>query len=326
MKNVKVYTNSSFNDTIEIVSYLQPVTYHIVLGVNFFADFLSSFSDFFGGKSQSYQSRLASINNEVIEGIKQKVYSIGGNAAIDLKIDNDEISAQGKSMIMVTAIATAVIIREKPNKEVSANQTLSKSNVRAVTFEDFTKYQKKKYIIKTLEISRHIGPINRLLPEIQPDDFDVLPFVFESINNGEGDVNPKDFSRESLATIGSMLNILDFESRSKILYENLRFVLDEINVGFFRITKINFYIELIEEHNCVDYRNLNDILHMDSKLIRDKIVNHYLRGINNKSIFFPDDIDLLRSGLEILESLDVRKEEYFEKFQQTIDNLEELFE
>lgn len=324
MKNIKVYTNSYFNDTIEIVSYLEPVTYHIVLGVNFFADFLSSFSDFFGGKSQSYQSRLASINNEVIEGIKQKVYSIGGNAAIDLKIDNDEISAQGKSMIMVTAIATAVVIRERTNKEVSTNHNLSKSNVRAVTFEDLTKYQKKKYIIKRLEITKNIGPINRLLPEIQSDDFDVLPYVFESINNGE--FNPKDFTKESLTTIGGMINTLDYELLSKVLYDNLKLVFDE-NVVY-RINKISFYIELIEQYNGVDYRYLNDMLRIDidSKLSSDKIVNHYIRGINNKSIFFPEDIEYLRRGLEILESLEVKEEEYYIQFQQTIDNLEELFE
>lgn len=325
MKNVKVYTNSSFNDTIEIVSYLQPVTYHIVLGVNFFADFLSSFSDFFGGKSQVYQSRLASINHEVIEGIKQKVYSIGGNAAIDLKIDNDEISAQGKSMIMVTAIATAVVIRERTNKEVSTNHNQSKSNVRAVTFEDFTKYQKKRYIIKTLEVVSHnIGPINRLLSDIQSDDYDILPFIFESINNGE--FNPKDFTKESLTAIGSMINTLDYELLSKVLYDNLKLVFDENKEVVYRINKISFYIELIEQFNGVDYRYLNDMLRIDSKLSSDKIVNHYIRGINNKSIFFPEDIEYLRRGLEILESLEVKEEEYYIQFQQTIDNLEKLFE
>lgn len=323
MKNVKVYTNSSFNDTIEIVSYLQPVTYHIVLGVNFFADFLSSFSDFFGGKSQSYQSRLASINNEVIEGIKQKVYSIGGNAAIDLKIDNDEISAQGKSMIMVTAIATAVIIREKAIRESSV-KPLSKGNMKAITFEEFSRYQKKMEIIKTLMDSKNIGPINRLNLDLEGDNIDVIHYVFKSINQGE--FNPKDFTKESLNSIKNILNSMDYESRSKILYENLKYVLDENNEIIYRINKTTFYIEVIEEFMSVDYHQINMILPIGNKLSSDKIVNHYVRGLNNKSIFFPEDIDLLRSGLKILESLEDIEEEYFEKFQQTIHNLEKLFE
>jgi uncharacterized protein YbjQ (UPF0145 family) len=325
MKNVKVYTNSSFNETIEIVSYLQPVTYHIVLGVNFFADFLSSFSDFFGGKSQSYQSRLSAINHEVIEGIKQKVYSIGGNAAIDLKIDNDEISAQGKSMIMVTAIATAVIIKEKSFSEIRVNNEIPKNGLKAVTFDDFSNFQKKRWILKTLEVSKHCGPISSLLTEIKSENFDVLPFVFVSINNGE--FNPKDhLTRESLNTLSDMVNSLDYESRVDILYGNLKYIIDEGNNVIFRNNKLSFYIELIEEYNSIDYRFLNEILLMSSGNTLEKNINHYVRGIEKKSIFFPEDIIHLQKGMEILVSLGIKKEDYHEKFLHTIDSLERMFE
>jgi uncharacterized protein YbjQ (UPF0145 family) len=322
MKSVKVYTNSSFNETIEIVSYLEPVTYHIVLGVNFFADFLSSFSDFFGGKSQSYQSRLASINKEVIEGIKQKVYSLGGNAAIDLKIDNDEISAQGKSMIMVTAIATAVVIKERSSSEMKNNVT--RSGLKSVTFEDFSKFQNKRWIIKTLEVSRNIGPINRLLPEIKSENFDVLPFVFDSINNGE--FYPRDFTRESLNIISDMIYSLDYESRARQLYDNLKYIVDEKNNVILRTQKHVFYVNLIEQHNSIEYRFLNEILFVSSGDTLEKNVNHYVKSIDKKSIFFKEDINYLQKGMEILESLGIKKEDYYEKFLHTIDSLERMFE
>lgn len=61
---------------------------------------------FLGGKSESYQKTLESINNQVINQLRNKAHSIGANCIVGLKIDNDEISAQGKSMLMVTAIGT----------------------------------------------------------------------------------------------------------------------------------------------------------------------------------------------------------------------------
>ena len=64
-QNVKVTTTSGF-DGVEIEEYLEPITAHVVVGMNFFKDFLSGFSDFFGGKSKTYQNTLASINDEVI--------------------------------------------------------------------------------------------------------------------------------------------------------------------------------------------------------------------------------------------------------------------
>jgi uncharacterized protein YbjQ (UPF0145 family) len=104
-KNIKVTTTSGF-DKISIVEYFEPVTAHLVVGMNFFKDFMSGFTDFFGGKSESYQKTLESINSQVINQLRDKAHSIGANCIIGLKIDNDEISAQGKSMLMVTAIGT----------------------------------------------------------------------------------------------------------------------------------------------------------------------------------------------------------------------------
>lgn len=121
MKNIKVYTVGSLNN-VEIEKYIDTVTYHVVIGMNFFADFMQSFTDFFGGNSESYQKRLKEINNSVIEGIKSEVLKSGGNCAIDLKIDNDEISAKGKSMIMVTAIATSVVINSNKLIEIKQNK------------------------------------------------------------------------------------------------------------------------------------------------------------------------------------------------------------
>lgn len=129
LKNIKVTTTSNF-DNNEITEYLEPVSAHIVIGMNFFKDFLAGFTDFFGGNSHSYQNILASINEQAIEKIRKKAYTIGANCVVGLKIDNDEIGAQGKSMMMVTATGTAAIANftEKSNKIEKLKKLNSVSN------------------------------------------------------------------------------------------------------------------------------------------------------------------------------------------------------
>src|SRR5690606_33633612 len=100
-------------DGLKIKRYLKPVSAHIVAGTNLFSDFLGSLTDVFGGRSQSYQKQLTALYTEAIERIKYAAYEIGANCILGLSIDMDEISGKGKSMFMLTAVGTAVIL-EKP--------------------------------------------------------------------------------------------------------------------------------------------------------------------------------------------------------------------
>ena len=320
MKNIKVYTNSTFNDKIEIVDYLQPVTYHIVLGVNFFADFLSSWTDFLGGKSQSYQTRLAEINKEVIEGIQRKVYQIGGNAAIDLKIDNDEISAQGKSMIMVTAIATAVIIKEVTK---SAPVVQPKKGIIAVPNQDYLRYKEKQEFREQIIGSKNIGPLNRLIPNLKSEHYDLITDLFNTINYG--DFNPKDFLQGSYDVIKNMLTAMDVENRSEALYNNLSVINDERNEIDYRAVKCQFYIYMIETTDSVEYKHLNEFLPVASEKLKPFLIDHYVKNLDKKAIFYPSDIEYLQKGISIMEGIGANKEDYFESFQGTIERLERLF-
>ncbi len=145
-KNVKVTTTSGF-DGIEIEEYLEPVAAHVVVGMNLFKDFIAGFSDFFGGKSNTYQKTLETINDEVIEELRKKAHAVGGNCVLGLKIDNDEVSAQGKSMIMVTAIGTAA--RAKFPKQSAAS--VQKARTGTVSIEKFNYLKKKKEYVTASE-------------------------------------------------------------------------------------------------------------------------------------------------------------------------------
>lgn len=94
----------------QISEYMGTVCSHIVMGTNVFSDIAASFTDFFGGHSSSYQSKLSIMYDEVSKDIKSKAHHMGANAIVGVRIDFDEISGKDKSMFMVSISGTAVKI------------------------------------------------------------------------------------------------------------------------------------------------------------------------------------------------------------------------
>ena len=279
MKEVKVFTVSSFNDDIVIEKYLKTVTYHVVIGMNFFADFMQSFTDVFGGKSDSYQKRLREINSEVINGIKQEVHKIGGNCAIDLKIDNDEISAKGKSMIMVTAIATAVIIK-KENVNSSINN---------LTIDDFTiTHSKLSHTIQMLVYKQEL--IERKGQDIYLASFcehdklkandvykDLLIPSKDFLLNAIDSNNKLTMWKDSIELI---LNLNSAEIKREFIYDFMKEILNRLNDQNFKLVKHFFDESLIIFLNqrLIDNERNYEWFNMDD--INFKTLGLYLMGFN----------------------------------------------
>lgn len=108
-----IISTTSTLEGYDILQYLGTVSSHIVTGTGFFSDFAASFSDIFGGRSESYQKQLISIKDAVLSRLQNDAKRLGANAIIGLKIDFDEISGKGKQMFMVTGIGTAIIIKSR---------------------------------------------------------------------------------------------------------------------------------------------------------------------------------------------------------------------
>ena len=145
-ENRILITTSSNIEGAEIIDYLEPVTAHLVIGMNFFKDVFSGLTDFFGGNSSSYQNTLNRINNEAIQLLKTKAKEKGANCVIDLKIDNDEISAQSKSMLMVTAIGMAVkITSNKRTTESNTYDAISSDLLKSIVLKN--KYSESSAIV-----------------------------------------------------------------------------------------------------------------------------------------------------------------------------------
>lgn len=143
-KDVLVVTTSSV-DGLKVKRYLKPVSSHVVAGTNLFSDFIGGLTDIFGGRSHTYQKQLASIYNEAIERVKYAAYEIGANCIVGLSIDMDEISGKGKSMFMLTAVGTAVILEKEVGEK---NLPKSDEKLENVDVDRINVLRNKKTIIE----------------------------------------------------------------------------------------------------------------------------------------------------------------------------------
>lgn len=89
----------------EITQYLGIVTGETIIGANAIKDMMAQFTDFFGGRSNSYEKVVSEARNTALEEMKQKARALGANGVIGIDIDYETI---GGSMIMVTACGTAI--------------------------------------------------------------------------------------------------------------------------------------------------------------------------------------------------------------------------
>lgn len=219
-KEVLVVTSSSA-DGLKIKRFIKPVSAHIVAGTNMFSDFLGGLSDVFGGRSQTYQKQLSSLYNEAIERIKYAAYELGADCVMGLHIDIDEISGKGKSMFMITAIGTAVVLEKQGSNLPSI--TPSDERYENVGVDRLNILQRRRSIIVQAENVK-------LLLNDDVWDFitsnqvhEVLPFLlseFEVVIRNEP-LNPGSTDR-FYRLLSSYIDALPDDRKLTLLYNNVR--------------------------------------------------------------------------------------------------------
>lgn len=98
-------------DGKRIVEYKGIVFGEVISGINFLKDFSAGLSNFFGGRSKSYEGELIQAREEAIREMEQRAASMGANAVVGVDVDY-EVLGQGGNMLMVTASGTAVVIEK----------------------------------------------------------------------------------------------------------------------------------------------------------------------------------------------------------------------
>jgi uncharacterized protein YbjQ (UPF0145 family) len=93
----------------KIVEYKGIVFGEVISGVDFIKDFAAGLTNFFGGRSKSYENELIEARVHALEELRSRAAALGANAVVGVDVDY-EVLGQGGNMLMVTASGTAVVI------------------------------------------------------------------------------------------------------------------------------------------------------------------------------------------------------------------------
>lgn len=103
-----IITTTSNIEGKNIVEYKGIVFGEVVDGVDFIKDIAAGFTNFFGGRSKSYEDELIRGRQDALREMEQRAMAMGANAVVGVKLDY-EVLGQG-NMLMVIASGTAVIV------------------------------------------------------------------------------------------------------------------------------------------------------------------------------------------------------------------------
>lgn len=93
----------------QIVQYKGIVFGEVISGVDFVRDFAAGLTNFFGGRSNSYEEELTRARTQALYELEQRAGSLGANAVVGIDIDYEVLGANN-GMLMVTASGTAVVV------------------------------------------------------------------------------------------------------------------------------------------------------------------------------------------------------------------------
>src|SRR5690606_5311665 len=92
-----------------IVRYIGIASGEAILGGNPFQDFLAGIRDVVGGRSAAYEEELRKAKDIALGEMAEQARYAGANAVIGVSLDYETIG-KNSSMVMVTAVGTAVIV------------------------------------------------------------------------------------------------------------------------------------------------------------------------------------------------------------------------
>lgn len=91
-----------------VKSYLGLVCGEVISGVDFVKDFTAGLTNFFGGRSGSYEKELIEAREQAVDEMAQRAAQMGATAVVGIDIDYEVLGQC--NMLMVTASGTAVTI------------------------------------------------------------------------------------------------------------------------------------------------------------------------------------------------------------------------
>ena len=94
----------------EIINYCGIVFGEVISVVDVVKDFVAGLSNFFGGRSNTYEEELLMARQTALKEMEERAAALGANAVVGVDIDYEVLGADN-GMLMVTASGTAVVIK-----------------------------------------------------------------------------------------------------------------------------------------------------------------------------------------------------------------------
>ncbi len=91
----------------KITEYKGVIFGEVITGVNAIKDIAAGLTNFFGGRSDSYEGELIKAREDALRELEIRAKELGSNAVVGVDIDY-EVLGQSGNMLMVTASGTAV--------------------------------------------------------------------------------------------------------------------------------------------------------------------------------------------------------------------------
>ena len=95
----------------QIVEYKGIVFGEVIAGVDFVKDFVAGLSNFFGGRSNTYEEEMMRARESAMQEMKQRAAALGADAVIGIDVDY-EVHVSNNGMLMVNVSGTAVVTRD----------------------------------------------------------------------------------------------------------------------------------------------------------------------------------------------------------------------
>ena len=93
----------------KILEYKGIVFGEVISGVDFIKDFTAGLSNFFGGRSGTYEEEMIHARQQALVEMSHRAGQMGANAVVGVDIDY-EVLGSNNGMLMVTASGTAVVV------------------------------------------------------------------------------------------------------------------------------------------------------------------------------------------------------------------------
>ena len=104
-----IITTTNSVEGRQIQSYLGIVFGEVISGMDFIKDFTAGLTNFFGGRSGSYEEELLQPRETALRELEERAAQLGADAVVGVKMDY-EVLGSNNGMLMVTASGTAVTL------------------------------------------------------------------------------------------------------------------------------------------------------------------------------------------------------------------------